>query len=112
MQGWVLGQSPRRRGSEWYWSEGKAFPLCTFWLFFYNKVMFTIIFGIACIVFTIFACLPAGLNWGENIMFVLKGIAPILAALVGLLAILIGIADVRDRNEAKREEREAMKNEE
>ena len=73
--------------------------------------MFTIIFGIACIVFTIFACLPTGLNWGENILFVLKGIAPILAALVGLLAILIGIADVRDRNEAKREEREAIINE-
>ena len=73
--------------------------------------MFTIIFGIACIAFTVFASLPAGLNWSDNIVFVLKGAAPILAALVGLIAILIGIADIRDRNEAKREEREAINSE-
>ena len=58
-----------------------------------------------------FASLPFGLNWTDNIVFVLKGAAPILAALVGLLAILIGIADLRDRNEAKREEREAINSE-
>lgn len=73
--------------------------------------MFNVIFGIACIAFTVFACLPSGLNWSDNIVFVLKGAAPILAALVGLLAILIGIADIRDRNEAKREEREAINSE-
>ncbi len=73
--------------------------------------MFSIFFGIACIAFTVFASLPFGLNWTDNIVFVLKGAAPILAALVGLLAILIGIADLRDRNEAKREEREAINSE-
>ena len=71
--------------------------------------MVTILFGIACIAFTVFSCLPSGLNWGENIMYVLKGAAPILTALVGFIAILIGIADVRDRQEAKREEMEALK---
>ncbi|WP_294431566.1 hypothetical protein [uncultured Treponema sp.] len=76
--------------------------------------MFTIIFGIACIAFTVFACLPAGvgLSWGDEIIFFLKGAMPVLAAFVGLIAILIGIADFRDRQEAKREEMEAMKNEE
>lgn len=66
--------------------------------------MFTIIFGLACIAFTVFASLPFGLNWSENIIFVLKGFLPVLSALIGLLAILIGIADFRDRQEAKREE--------
>ena len=70
--------------------------------------MFTIIFGILCIAFTVFACLPGGLNWSENVIFVLKGAAPILAAFIGLIAILIGIADIRDRQEAKREEKEAL----
>jgi hypothetical protein len=68
--------------------------------------MFSIIFGLACIAFTIFACLPLGLGWSENIIFVLKGLIPIIAALTGLLAILIGIADFRDRQEARREELE------
>ena len=73
--------------------------------------MFTIIFGIACIAFTVFACLPSGLNWTENVLFVLKGASPIVAAFVGIIAILIGIADMRDRQEAKREELEAMNSE-
>ena len=71
--------------------------------------MVTIIFGIACIAFTVFACLPAGLGWGEEIVFFLKGAVPVLAAFIGFVAILIGVADVRDRNEAKREELEALK---
>ncbi|WP_407427082.1 hypothetical protein [Treponema sp.] len=68
--------------------------------------MFTIIFGIVCIAFTVFACLPSGLAWKNEIIFFLKGAAPVLSALVGLVAILIGIADIRDRQEAKREEME------
>ena len=68
--------------------------------------MFLVIFGIACIVFTVFAALPCGLDWGSEIIFLLKGLAPVLAAFVGLIAILIGIADIRDRQEAKREEME------
>ena len=70
--------------------------------------MFTIIFGFVCIAFTVFACLPIGLNWGEQIIFVLKGAFPILAAFIGVIAILIGIADIRDMQEAKREELEAL----
>lgn len=88
-----------------------AFRLTAFVFFFYNQSMVTIIFGIACIALTIFACIPMGLNWSANVIFVLKGAAPLLAAFVGIIAILIGIADVRDRNEAKREEMEACTNE-
>lgn len=71
--------------------------------------MFSVVFGIACIAFTVFATLPVGLGWGSEIVFFLKGAAPVLAALVGLIAILIGIADLRDRHEAKREELEYEK---
>lgn len=73
--------------------------------------MITIIFGIICIGFTIFACLPKGigLDWSNEIILFLKGGAPVLAAFIGLIAIFIGIADIRDRQEAKREELEALK---
>ena len=62
--------------------------------------------------FSVFAVLPTkiGLGWGNEALFVLKGIAPILAAFVGLVVILIGIADIRDMQEAKREEQEALDN--
>ncbi|MBQ4378134.1 MAG: hypothetical protein II821_02920 [Treponema sp.] len=73
--------------------------------------MITIIFGLACIAFVAFACLPFGLGWGNEVLFVLKGAVPILAGFVGLLAILIGIADIRDRNEALREEQESLNSE-
>ena len=78
-------------------------------LFFYNKNMFVIILGIAFIAFAVFACLPGGLDWGKEVISFLKGAAPSLAVLVGIISILVGIADARDRQEAKKEEREAMK---
>ena len=73
--------------------------------------MFTIIVGIVCIAFTVFACLPEGLglNWGKEVLFVLKGAAPVFFAFAGIVAVLIGIADLRDRHEAKREELEYFK---
>lgn len=73
--------------------------------------MFTIIFGFVCVCFAVFACLPhgAGLGWSSETVAFLKGAAPVVAALVGLIAVLIGIADIRDRQEAKREEMEALK---
>jgi flagellar biosynthesis/type III secretory pathway M-ring protein FliF/YscJ len=39
----------------------------------------------------------------------LKGSIPVLALLVGLIAVFIGIADIKDRVEAKKEEEEEKK---
>ena len=65
--------------------------------------MFAIIIGLALIAFAVAACLPNCLNWGADIM-VLKGAAPVLAAFVGLIAVFIGFADIKDKKEAKKEE--------
>jgi len=71
----------------------------------------SIIIGIVFILFTVFACLPKslfgfGLEWGEYILNFLKGATPVVLALVGIVAVTLGIADVRDKREAKREEEE------
>lgn len=72
--------------------------------------MVSLIFGIIFIAFTVFSVLPAApLAWGENVVEFLKGFLPVLSAFVGLIAILIGIADIKDKKEAKREEIEAAK---
>ena len=68
------------------------------------------IFGIIFIAFTVFSVLPAApLAWGDNVVEFLKGFLPVLSAFIGLVAILIGIADIKDKKEAKREELEAAK---
>ncbi len=67
--------------------------------------MVAIIFGLLLIAFTVVACLPNYLNWSADIISFLKGCAPVLAAFVGLIALFIGYADIKDKKEAKKEEK-------
>jgi len=71
--------------------------------------MVAIIVGLILIAFCVFACLPMGLGWGLEVVNFLKGFAPVFAAFVGLVAIFIGIADIKDKKEAKKEEQAAKK---
>ena len=71
--------------------------------------MVAMIVGIILLGFTVFASLPGGLNWWSDIINFLKGAAPVISAFVGLIAIFIGIADIKDKNEAKKEEAAAAK---
>lgn len=66
--------------------------------------MLAIIVGLLLIAFTVAACLPNGLNWSADIIMVLKGASPVLAAFIGLIAVFIGVADIKDKKEAKKEE--------
>ena len=69
--------------------------------------MVAIIVGLVLIAFTVFEALPGGLSWGAEIISFLKGASPVVAAFVGLISVFIGIADLKDKNEAKKEEEEA-----
>ena len=69
--------------------------------------MVALIVGIVFIVFAVYSVLPIegwGLLWWDEVLLVLKGGVPLIAVFVGLIAVLIGIADIRDRIEAKKEE--------
>lgn len=66
--------------------------------------MVAMVFGLVLIAFAVVACLPAGLNWTADIVAFLKGAAPVLAAFIGLIALFIGFADIKDKKEAKKEE--------
>ncbi len=66
--------------------------------------MVSLIVGLLLCGFTVFSLLPTGLAWSDEIIFFLKGFAPTLAAFVGLIAIFIGVADLKDKSEAKKEE--------
>ena len=65
--------------------------------------------GIIFILFSVYAVLPEsvwGLEWWKEVVFVLKGIIPILAFFIGLIAVFIGIADIKDKILTKKEEAE------
>ena len=70
--------------------------------------MISLVLGVILIAFSVFAVLPSmPLNWGAEVIAFLKGCAPVLAAFVGLICLFVGAADIKDRNEARKEELEA-----
>jgi hypothetical protein len=71
--------------------------------------MVALIIGLILIAFAIFACVPGPLAWWADVINFLKGSLPVLAAFIGLVAIFIGVADIKDRLEAKKEEAEEAK---
>jgi hypothetical protein len=60
-------------------------------------------FGLLMIAAAVAAALPQGLNWWPDILAFLRGGLPVLAVLLGLLALLVGLADIKDRADAKKE---------
>jgi hypothetical protein len=76
-----------------------------------EEYMKALIIGIIIIAAAVFAVLPPGaaglgLGWGTDVLAFLRGGAPVIALVIGLIAIFIGVADMKDRAEAKKEEAE------
>ncbi|GHV28454.1 hypothetical protein AGMMS4952_12130 [Spirochaetia bacterium] len=65
--------------------------------------MKALILGLVIIAAAVCAVLPAGLNWRGDVLTFLRGALPVIAAFIGLIAAFIGIADIKDRAEAKKE---------
>ena len=71
--------------------------------------MISIFIGLIFIAFTVFAVLPScPLNWSAEVIAFLKGLAPVLAAFVGIICLFIGAADIKDKSEAKKEDAEKV----
>jgi len=73
--------------------------------------MKSLIIGIIILAAAVFAALSPesagfGLGWWKDILAFLRGGLPVIAVLVGLIAVFIGIADMKDRAEAKKEKSE------
>lgn len=70
--------------------------------------MVALLVGIIFIAFAVYSVLPVAwsLQWWPYVVDFLKGGVPILAIFIGLIAVFIGIADIKDRIEAKKEEAE------
>jgi hypothetical protein len=71
--------------------------------------MKSLIIGIVILAAAVFSVLPKkpegfGLGWWEDVLRFLRGGLPVIAVLIGIIAVFIGIADIKDRAEAKKEE--------
>jgi cell shape-determining protein MreC len=70
--------------------------------------MIALTIGIVLILFAVYAVLPVNwsLQWWSDVLQFLKGGVPILAVFIGLIAFFVGVADIKDKMEAKKEEQE------
>jgi hypothetical protein len=75
--------------------------------------MIALIIGIILVLFAVYSVIPVawGLQWWPEVVQFLKGGIPILAVFIGLIAFFVGIADIKDKIEAKKEEEEEKKEE-
>ena len=65
--------------------------------------MKALILGFVVIVVAVLAILPVGLGWGNEVLAFLRGALPVIAIFIGLILVFVGIADIKDRAEAKKD---------
>lgn len=70
--------------------------------------MVALFIGLILILFAVYSVLPVtwSLQWWPAVLEFLKGGVPIMALFIGLIAFFIGIADIKDKIESKKEEEE------
>ncbi|MDR3334373.1 MAG: hypothetical protein LBT13_05745 [Treponema sp.] len=68
--------------------------------------MKALILGIVILGAALFSVVPNGLGWWGDVLAFLRGAVPVIAIFIGLIAVFIGIADIKDRAEEKKEKKE------
>jgi len=76
--------------------------------------MIALLIGILLILFAVYSVLPFSwsLNWWPDVIQFLKGGIPLIAVLIGLISFFVGVADIKDKIESKKEEEEEEEEEE
>jgi hypothetical protein len=76
--------------------------------------MKALILGIVILFAVAYAILPipTGLGWGDDVLVFLRGALPVIAAFIGLVAVFIGVSDIKDQTEIKKEQAAGEKIEE
>ncbi|MDR1902501.1 MAG: hypothetical protein LBQ88_09505 [Treponema sp.] len=65
--------------------------------------MKALVLGLLIIAVAIFAAAPFGLGWWDDVLIFLRGALPVMALFIGIIAVFIGAADIKDKAEAKKE---------
>jgi len=67
--------------------------------------MKALILGFAVITVAVLAILPAGLGWGQDVLAFLRGALPVIAAFIGLILVFVGVADIQEKKEERKEKK-------
>ena len=68
--------------------------------------MKSLIIGIIILAAAVLSMMPVGLGWWPDVVQFLRGFLPVVAVIIGLVVVLVGIADIKDRVNMKKEESE------
>jgi hypothetical protein len=76
--------------------------------------MIALLIGILLILFAVYSVLPFSwsLNWWADVIQFLKGGVPLIAVFIGLISFFVGVADIKDKIESRKEEEEEEEEEE
>jgi len=66
--------------------------------------------GFVVIIVAVLAVLPAGLDWGDDVLTFLRGSLPVIAVFISLILFFVGIADIKDRAAAKKDKKNMADN--
>ena len=66
--------------------------------------MKALVLGFVIIIVAVLAVLPAGLGWGVDVLIFLRGAMPVIAIIAGIILVFVGITDIKDRTDAKKED--------
>jgi len=65
--------------------------------------MKALILAIVILTVAVLAIIPAGLDWGGDVLAFLRGALPVVAILIGLVLFAVGISDIKERKDKKKE---------
>ncbi len=76
--------------------------------------MIALFIGVLLILFAVYSVLPFSwaLRWWPDVIQFLRGGVPLIAVFIGLISFFVGVADIKDKMEAKKEEQEEKEKEE
>ena len=76
--------------------------------------MIALFIGVLLILFAVYAVLPFpwALAWWPDVVQFLKGGVPLIAVFIGLISFFVGIADIKDKIESRKEEEQEEEEEE
>ena len=70
--------------------------------------MIALFIGVLLILFAVYSVLPFpwALRWWPDVIQFLRGGVPLIAVFIGLISFFVGVADIKDKMEARKEEAE------
>jgi len=70
--------------------------------------MIALFIGVLLILFAVYAVLPFpwALGWWPDVVQFLKGGVPLISVFIGLISFFVGVADIKDKIESRKEEQE------